>query len=42
VSIRGSEDLTVPTAGDTELVVLGAAWLGSARLIDNVQFSRGG
>lgn len=34
-SVRRRSDLEPPHAGDTELVVLAAAWLGSARLIDN-------
>lgn len=34
-SVRRRFDLEPPHAGDTELVVLAAAWLGSARLIDN-------
>lgn len=36
VSIRRAEDLTVPNKTDTQLVVLTAAWLGTARLIDNL------
>jgi pantoate--beta-alanine ligase len=36
VEIRQVETLALPTAGDTRFVVLGAAWLGKARLIDNV------
>ena len=40
VSIRCSDNLAVPSAGDTALVVLGAAWLGPARLIDNIVFQR--
>ncbi len=36
VSIR-RPDLALPTAGDTAFVVLGAAWLGKTRLIDNVE-----
>ena len=38
LSIRNAEDLTEPVAG--ELVVLAAAWLGKARLIDNIQIRR--
>jgi len=30
--------LTVPGPADRDLVVLGAAWLGKTRLIDNVEF----
>lgn len=37
VSVRNGYDLQLPEAGDGELAVLGAAWLGRARLIDNVQ-----
>ncbi len=37
VSIRRSEDLRVPTSEDTRLSVLAAAWLGPARLIDNIK-----
>jgi len=35
-SIRRAEDLMTPQDGGRALVVLAAAWLGSARLIDNV------
>lgn len=35
ISIRRQADLESPSAGDQELVVLGAARLGKARLIDN-------
>jgi len=38
LSIRNAEDLTEPVAG--KLVVLAAAWLGKARLIDNIQIRR--
>ena len=37
VSIRRSEDLRVPASEDTRLSVLAAAWLGPARLIDNIK-----
>ncbi|MGB0713803.1 MAG: pantoate--beta-alanine ligase, partial [Gammaproteobacteria bacterium] len=37
VSIRRSSDLMPPEPGDGELVVLAAAHLGKARLIDNVR-----
>lgn len=40
VAIRRQRDLQPPTAGDTELVVLGAAWLGRTRLIDNLELTR--
>lgn len=36
-SVRRAADLVEPTADDRELVVLAAAWLGKARLIDNVE-----
>ncbi len=36
-SIRRSEDLAEPNALDKHLSILTAAWLGSARLIDNVK-----
>lgn len=35
-SIRRTRDLAMPQAGDRELTVLTAAWLGPARLIDNI------
>jgi len=38
VSIRRQRDLGVPETGDRKLVILGAAWLGRARLIDNIEF----
>ena len=37
VSVRRLEDLEAPRADDTRFSVLAAAWLGSARLIDNVK-----
>jgi pantoate--beta-alanine ligase len=39
-SVRNALDLSVPTAASTELVVLAAARLGRARLIDNLQAHR--
>jgi len=39
-SIRACADLSVPTAASRELVVLTAARLGKARLIDNLQVMR--
>jgi len=39
-AIRRACDLALPTASDEKLVVLAAARLGSARLIDNVQVTR--
>ena len=38
VEIRRTRDLSVPAAGDRELVVLAAARLGATRLIDNLEF----
>lgn len=35
-AVRRAADLASPGPGDTELVLLGAAWIGRARLIDNV------
>ena len=37
VSIRRTEDLQQPTPEDTRLSILVAAWLGRARLIDNLK-----
>lgn len=37
VSIRRTEDLKLPAAQDTRLSILVAAWLGPARLIDNIK-----
>lgn len=42
LAIRRQADLTEPTPGDTELVVLAAARLGRARLIDNLEVSLAG
>lgn len=39
-SIRRSADLAEPGPGDRELTVLTAAWLGPARLIDNIHLLR--
>ena len=39
-SVRRAADLALPQAGDRELVVLAAARLGRARLIDNVRVER--
>ncbi len=35
VEIRRVKDLKIPEKGDVELIILAAAWLGKARLIDN-------
>ena len=40
VEVRSAQTLQPPRAGEAELVVLVAAWLGRARLIDNLRFSR--
>jgi pantoate--beta-alanine ligase len=37
VELRNRVHLVPPKAGDRELVVLGAGWLGKTRLIDNVE-----
>ncbi len=37
VSIRRTEDLRQPSTKDTQLSILAAAWLGPARLIDNLK-----
>lgn len=36
-NVRRAADLDLPRAGDQELQVLTAAWLGGARLIDNIR-----
>jgi pantoate--beta-alanine ligase len=40
VSVRRAQDLGTPAAGDGDLVVLAAAYLGRARLIDNLRVRR--
>ncbi len=40
VSIRRAADLARPAPEDTDLVILAAAYLGRARLIDNLRFRR--
>jgi pantoate--beta-alanine ligase len=37
VAIRTADTLTIPLAATQDMVILAAAWLGKARLIDNVQ-----
>ena len=37
VSVRARGDLGIPAPGHRDLVVLGAAWLGKTRLIDNLE-----
>ncbi len=39
-TIRRAADLAMPGANDRELVILGAAWLGRTRLIDNLRVTR--
>ncbi|MBM4228143.1 MAG: pantoate--beta-alanine ligase [Gammaproteobacteria bacterium] len=41
-SVRRAEDLEIPKAGDRSLQVLAAAWLGEARLIDNLRVELAG
>ena len=40
VAVRRSADLAMPEPGDRELVILAAAYLGKARLIDNREVAR--
>ncbi|MEJ5210224.1 MAG: pantoate--beta-alanine ligase [Burkholderiales bacterium] len=42
VSVRDAVTLAVPAGNPPELVVLGAAWLGETRLIDNVEVAASG
>jgi len=39
VALRDAATLQAPTPDSTRLVVLGAAWLGNTRLIDNLDFA---
>jgi pantoate--beta-alanine ligase len=39
IAVRSSSTLTPATAQDHNLVMLGAAWHGKTRLIDNIEFS---
>ncbi|MHB0973822.1 MAG: pantoate--beta-alanine ligase [Thiobacillus sp.] len=41
IALRDAATLQAPTPDSTRLVVLGAAWLGSTRLIDNLDFGLG-
>jgi pantoate--beta-alanine ligase len=41
ISVRRAEDLAPAGPGDRELVILAAAFLGKARLIDNLRLSLG-
>jgi len=40
VSVRRQQDLAIPDPNDRQLVILAAAWLGRARLIDNLELDR--
>jgi pantoate--beta-alanine ligase len=40
VSIRSAHSLLLPAQEENDLVVLGAARLGSTRLIDNIEFKQ--
>lgn len=40
IAIRRATDLLEPGAGEADLVILAAAYLGAARLIDNIEVSR--
>lgn len=39
LEIRRKQDLEIPEESDRELVLLAAAWLGKARLLDNIPFT---
>ena len=39
LTVRRRSDLQLPQAGDTSLVALGAARVGTTRLIDNLEFT---
>jgi pantoate--beta-alanine ligase len=39
IAVRDADTLQSPTAASTWLVVLGAAWMGKTRLIDNLDFA---
>ncbi len=41
LEVRRNTDLQLPEVGDENLVILVSAWLGKARLIDNVQVLMG-
>ena len=41
IALRDATTLQAPAPDSTRLVVLGAAWLGSTRLIDNLDFGLG-
>jgi pantoate--beta-alanine ligase len=39
IAVRDADTLQSPTTASTWLVVLGAAWMGKTRLIDNLDFA---
>ncbi len=39
IEVRRVKDLQIASVEDSELVLLGAVWLGKARLLDNISFS---
>ena len=39
-AVRSQSELAPPKPADKDLVVLGAAWMGRTRLIDNIEFTR--
>jgi len=39
--VRSADNLTKPDVGDDDLFIFAAAWLGKARLIDNIRVYRG-
>ena len=41
IAVRDATTLQPPSPGSTQWVVLGAAWLGQTRLIDNLEFAVG-
>jgi pantoate--beta-alanine ligase len=41
VAIRRAYDLEAPSGDEAELVILASAWLGKARLIDNIPVTLG-
>jgi pantoate--beta-alanine ligase len=41
VEVRDAATLRIPAAASERLVVLGAAWMGATRLIDNLEFDPG-
>ena len=41
IALRDATNLMLPTPDSTRLVVLGAAWIGKTRLIDNIEMALG-